>query len=349
MGAGEMSGTDDANIADNASSMQNDLPPIPNAGEIGPDVCATVHLYLAIIDDLTPQQVEQLSEHVVTCAACSREFESLEHATHLVGSLAASAPSPHVDTALFALMEHKRSTGQMPMPLAARRNRRVAHRRKLTWIVGELVAAAAIILALFASVHFFGIPGIGGGPQSAFALPSTVSWNQYVLYHSQTRTAADGTLYQVQSYHEMATGNMHVETKLDGRLDVIAVGNDKEMLGMDTIHHIAQMGANQWSVDDSIFNINELRNELQSHEASYLGIDTFRGQSVYRIRGQNGLVILLDMHYLPVNVLRGAVGPGTGAPIYTNLEMMPASQVSGSMWDMSVPAGYQMGTLPPQP
>ena len=341
-----MSSTDDANIADNASTMQNDLPPIPRAGEIGPDVCATVRLYLAIIDDLTPQQVEQLSEHVITCAACSREFESLEHATHLVGSLAASAPSPQVDTALFALMEPR--TRQTRRPLAAQRGRRAAQRRKRTWIVGELVAAAAIILALFASVHFFGIFGIGGS-QTAFALPSTLSWNQYVLYHSQIKTAADGALYQVESYHEMATGNMHVETKMDGQLDVVAVGNEKEMLGMDTIHHIAQMGADQWSVDDSIFSLNELRHELLSNEASYLGIDTFRGQSVYRIRSQNGLVILLDMHYMPVNVLRGAAGPGTGSPVYSNLEMMPASQVSDSMWDMSIPPGYQMGTLPPQP
>ncbi len=344
-----MSSTDDANIADNASNMQNDLPPIPRAGEIGPDVCAAVRLYLAIIDDLTPQQVEQLSEHVVTCAACSREFESLEHATQLVGSLAASAPSPHVDAALFALMEHNRGTRQTPTLVATQRSRRTSRRRKLTWIGGELVAAAAIILALFASAHVFGIFGAGGGPQTAFALPSTLSWNQYVLYHSQTRTAADGALYLVESYHEMATGNMHVETKMDGQLDVVAVGNDKEMLGMDMIHHIAQMGADQWSVDDSIFNLNELRHELQSHEASYLGIDAFRGQSVYRIRSQNGLVILLDMHYMPVNVLRGAAGPGTGSPIYTNLAMMPASQVSDSMWDMSVPPGYRMGTLPSQP
>jgi len=55
------------------------------------------------------------------------------------------------------------------------------------------------------------------------------------------------------------------------------------------------------------------------------------------------------MQYRPVNVLRGAVGPGTGEPIYTALQLLPPSQVSASMWDMSVPKGYHMGNLPTQP
>jgi hypothetical protein len=351
-----MSSTDDANIADNADNMEmSELPPLPPAGETGPDVCAVVRLYLAVIDDLTPRQVEQLSEHVVTCATCSQEFAMLERATHMVGSLAASAPSPRIDAALFALIEGEQGTqrGKNQEPAAyrppARRGGRPAGRRKVAWVVGDLVAAAVIILALFASIHFFGIFGTGGSPQTAFALPSSLSWNQYVLYHSQTRTAADGALYQVESYHELGTGNMHVETKMDGELDVVAVGNDKEMLGMDTIHHVAQMGADQWSVDDSMFNLSELRQDLQTHQATYLDTDTFKGQSVYRVRFKDGLVLLLNMRYMPVNVLRGAAGPGTGSPIYTDLKMLPDSQVPDSMWDMSIPSGYQMGALPSQP
>ncbi len=339
--------SDDANIADHASTTnESDLPPMPQAGETGPAVCAIVRLYLAIIDDLTPQQVAQLSEHVVTCAACSEEFEALERTTHLVGSLPVSTPSPRVDAALFALMQ--RSQGTRQAKTVRRAPTRPVRRRKIAWIAGELVAAAALILALFTSAHFFGIFG-SGSPQTAFALPSTLSWSQYVLYHSENRTATDGALYLVESYHDLATGSMHVETKMDGQMDVVAVGNEQEMLGMDTIHHIAQMGADQWSVDDSIFDLNALRHALQAHEATYLGTDIYKGQSVYRIRYQNGLVMLLDMQYMPVNVLRGADGPGTGYPIYTSLKMLPSRQVPDSMWDMSVPPGYQMGTLPAQP
>jgi hypothetical protein len=58
---------------------------------------------------------------------------------------------------------------------------------------------------------------------------------------------------------------------------------------------------------------------------------------------------LLDMHYMPVNVLRGAVGPGTGRPMYETLQLLSHSQVSDSMWNMSVPPGFQMGTLPTKP
>src|SRR5258708_21651576 len=36
-----------------------DLPPVPRAGESGPQVCTTIRLYLAILDDLSPEQVNQ--------------------------------------------------------------------------------------------------------------------------------------------------------------------------------------------------------------------------------------------------------------------------------------------------
>jgi hypothetical protein len=65
---------------------------------------------------------------------------------------------------------------------------------------------------------------------------------------------------------------------------------------------------------------------------------------VYRIRFRDGLVMLLDMQYRPVNVLSG-----TGEPLYTSLQLLSPSQVSPSMWDMSIPPGYHMGTLPPTP
>jgi hypothetical protein len=352
-----MNNTGDANNT-NAVNHQG-LPPIPVAGATGADVCAIVQLYLAIIDELTPQEVALISEHVVTCMACGEAFELMERATHLVGGLVASEPSSRVDAAILALTG--RAVGRPParrQPVIANRvsvrpthppPRRPARRRKVAWVVGELVAAAVILLTLFTSLRVSGVFGPGGGPQTAFAFPASLSWSNFVLYHSETRTGTHGELYEVESYHDLETGSVHVETKMDGQIDVVAVGDGKQVLGMDTLHHIAQMDAGEWTVDDTLFNLNELRHELQTNQATYLGLDYFKGQSVYRIRCAGGLVMLLNMQYMPVNVLRGAVGPGTGSPIYTDLKLLNPSQVPDTMWDMSVPPGYQMGTLPARP
>ncbi|MGH2494128.1 MAG: hypothetical protein ACRDIV_05430 [Ktedonobacteraceae bacterium] len=326
---------------------RTDLPPLPAAHQSGPEVCAVVRLYLAVIDDLTEEQIARLNMHIVSCAACAEEFRALEHATRLVESTVATVPSPRVDAAIRAMIETR---GQRPQPappvpaLAPRRH--VTPRRRLGTLAGGLVIAAAVLLALFSSLHF---SSIFEGTQAAFALPANLSWSQYVLYHSENRIGAEGQLYQVESYDELGTGNMHVETKMDQQLDVIAVGDNHETMGMDTIHHVAQMGADQWMVDDSMFDLSQLRHDMQTKAATFIGTDTFRGQAVYRIRYKDGLVMLLDMQYRPVNVLRGAVGPGTGEPIYTALHLLPPSQVAASMWDMSIPAGYHMGTLPPTP
>jgi hypothetical protein len=331
------------------------LPPLPAAHQSGPEVCAVVRLYLAVIDDLTEEQVALLHTHIATCMACEEELRLLEHATWLVGSAVATAPSPRVDFAIRALIEGR---GQRQQPVTAPHpvfvptpafiTRRRAPRRRLVSLTGGLVTAAVLILALFASLHFSSIFD-NAGKQSAFALPANLSWNQYVLYHSENRIGADGQLYQVNSYDDMSTGDMRVETKMENQLDVIAIGNNQETIGMDTIHHVAQMGADNWMVDDSLFDLQQLRHDFQTKDATYIGTDTFRGQAVYRIRYKDGLVMLLDMQYRPVNVLRGAVGPGTGEPIYTSLQLLPPSQVSASMWDMSIPPGYHMGTLPTTP
>lgn len=330
-------------------SMQNrNLPPLPAANANGPAVCAIVRLYLAVIDDLSEEQVMLVHAHLATCAACEEEFRVLYRATRLVSSAAGSAPSARVDTAMRALIEGDvHGQRRIPVPVAMRRRptRRGGLRAALA---GGLAAAAVIMLALFASLHVAGIFG-NAGRQSAFALPASLSWNTYVLYHSETRTGTGGQLYEVDSYDDLGTGAMRVETKMDGELDVIAVGDNQETMGMDTIHHVAQMGADSWMVDDSLFDLAALRHDFSSKDAVYLGTDTFRGQKVYRIHCRDGLVMLLDMQYRPVNVLRGAVGPGTGEPIYTSVQLLPPSQVSPSMWDMSVPPGYHMGTLPAQP
>ena len=320
------------------------LPPLPPANQSGPAVCAVVRLYLAVIDDLSQEQIALLQAHLATCATCTEEFRMLERATWLVGSAVATAPSRHVDAAIRALMEG-REQRQRPAPVHI--TRRPAQRRVAS-LGGALVAAAVLMLALFASLHFSSIFD-NAGPQTAFALPAHLSWGQYVLYHSETRMSKDGHLYEVDSYDDLGTGDMRVETKMDTALDIIAVGNNQETMGMDTIHHVAQMGADNWMVDDSMFNLQQLRHDFQTKDAVYLGTDTFRGQKVYRIRFGDGLVMLLDMQYRPVNVLRGAVGPGTGEPIYTSLQLLSPSQVSPSMWDMSIPPGYHMGALPATP
>jgi len=346
------------NTNDTNNATRDDLPPLPRVGEIGPDVCAAMRLYLAVMDDLTPMQVEHISEHVVTCAACSEAFEMMERATRLVGSVPGSIPSPRVDTSIYAMMQQQPLALPHAQPFARPytqprsrpqpvRPARKIRRHRAAWVVGELVAAAVIVLALVASTHIFGL--FGGSTPTAFALPTNLSWNQFVIYHSETRVGSNGDLYQVESYDDLGTGMMHVETTMSGQIDVVVVGNAQQMVGMDTIHHVAQMNADQWSVDDSVFDLAALRRDLQTNKATFLDIDTFKGQRVYRVRCSDGLVMLLDMQYMPVNVLRGAVGPGTGYPIYTSLKVMPSSQVPDSMWDMSIPPGYHMGTLPEQP
>ena len=121
---------------------------------------------------------------------------------------------------------------------------------------------------------------------------------------------------------------------------------------MDEMHHVAQENVQGWGIDmsqESLFDLNEVRHELNTHQASYLDTDSFHGIDVYRIRCQNGLVLLLDMHYHPVNILAGAVGPGTGEPIYDTVSLLPPAKVPASMWNMQVPAGFKMGVLPAQP
>jgi len=326
------------------------LPPLPSAGERGPEVCAVVRLYLAVIDDLALAQLELVNAHVAGCAACGEDFAVLERATQLVGKAAATAPSPRVDAAIRAMIEG-RARGQetgIPTRIPTRGVptgfRRTTLRSRLVNPAGALVTAAMILLALFASLHFSSIFD-GAGNQNAFALPSSLSWNQYVLFHSQTRMSASGQAYQVESYNDLGTGSMHVETTMGDQLDVVVVGDNSEMVGLDMIHHVAQMNADQWAVDDSVFNLNVLRHDLQAKNDVYLGTVLFNGQPVYRIRCQDGLVMLLDMQYRPVNVLRG----DTDQPIYTTLQLIPSSQVSSSMWDMSIPQGYHMGTLPALP
>ena len=214
-------------------------------------------------------------------------------------------------------------------------------------LLAAIVAIAAILLFMFlTATHFI---AFAPSKVSAFELPANLSWSKYVLYHTETISGANGMVYHVESYHDLGSNQMHVETMAEGQVDVVVVGDDHEMLGMDMMHHVAQWNADVWAIDDSVFDLNELRHELQTKSAIYLDKVTFQGQQVYRIHCKDGLVMLLDMHYMPVNVLHGSSNSNMARPMYDSLKLMPTSEIPASMWDMSVPPGFHMGTLPAKP
>src|SRR5258708_5274350 len=337
---------------------EEDLPPSPSTGEKGPHVCDIIQLYLGILAELSTEQARLVLEHVRTCNDCTAVQRQMEQATWLLARLPASTPSKRVDHAVMdaiaARSNSRVATYAQPVAVASHgeRKSRAGERegrpyrgsRRIIGAVGALVLAAALALALLATLHF------GGGPATqTFTLPSNLSWNGYVLYHTETRIDAKGERYSVNTYHDMATGRMHVETVMPGSMHVVVVGDDRSMLGLDMMHPVAQWGADAWSVDETPFDLTQLRSDLNAQRAVYLGKDTFHGQPVYRVRTRNGLVLLLDMNYRPVNVLSGAVGPGTGEPMYDTLVLMPSSHVSSSTWDMSVPEGFRMRALPNKP
>ena len=326
----------------------SNLPPIPQPGETGPQVCETIRLYLAVMDDLTPQQISLLSQHVNNCPDCAEALRQLQQTTRLVASgLAHSAPSPRVDRAIMAALASS-DTGRAATSVRTLPRRRQASRRP-SWLVSSLATAAVLVVALLAAMVMNGISPAGTGPH-AFSLPQNLSWSSYVLYHSETEIGNDGTRYHVYTYDNLGEQMIHVETVAHS-LDVVAVEDEKsgEVLGMDMNKHVAQWDAGEWMVDDSAFDLAQLRHDLATNSALYLDKDTFKGQSVYRIRLKNGLVLLLNMQYQPVNVLQGAVGPGTGEPMYDSLKLMSSSEVSEDMWDMTVPSDFRMGKLPPKP
>ncbi len=318
------------------------LPPLPKEGESGPHVCDTVRLYLAILDDLTSEQVNLLFKHVDICSACSEEFRLVNDATRRVRDLVASSPSRRVDAAILALQSN-----QHAMRTGMRVRRQSLSGRSIRVISQAVVAIAAVLLFMFLTVTHF----IAFAPSTAqaFELPANLSWSNYVLYHSETRTGANGMVYHVESYHDLGSNHMHVETMANGQVDVVVVGDDQSMLGIDMMHHVAQWNADAWAVDDSIFDLAELRHELQTKNAVYLDKESFKGQEVYRIRCKDGLVMLLDMNYMPVNVLQGSSSSDIAKPMYDTLKLMPASETPASMWDMSIPRGFHMGTLPSKP
>jgi hypothetical protein len=350
---------------DDSMSLSS-LPPLPKASERGPHVCVVIQLYLGIVDELSPTQRGIIHEHLHNCLNCAAVQGQVQYTNRLFADLPVSAPSARVDQAVMAAIaarsngktassQHVQSDSLGNSSMARRTHfpngggtlmvaLGVATLRK-RWLVAatSLALVGALLFAVLATFHVM--------PNSATGtfLPANLSWSGYVLYHSETRHNSQGQRYRVDTYHNLSTDRIHIETMMLNILDVVVVGDKYAMLGLDMMHHIAQWGANDWKVDETPFNLAKLRSDISANRATYLDKDTFHGQDVYRVRCRDGLVLLLNMHYQPVNVLRGAVGPGTGEPVYDILQLMPASHISNSMWDMRIPAGFRMGTLPPQP
>ncbi|HEY1348099.1 MAG TPA: hypothetical protein VGF67_00565 [Ktedonobacteraceae bacterium] len=314
-----------------------DLPSFPGIGEKGAQVCARVRFYLAIVDELSFEQVRILSEHLKGCAQCAAEFQILRQATRLVATLPQSTPSARVDAAVLAALQHRQTVAQATARAHAPGRLRSGRR---AW---ALVAALLTVIATGLFMH-----GLLAGSRAGLQLPANLSWHGYVLHYTQTMNNPGGQPYQIEVYQDLGTNNMHVESNLPGKFDVVVVTDRSTMLGKDMMHHIAQMGSRveDWATDGSLFDLDQLRHDLATGSANYLGQGNFQGQPVYQIRLENGQILLLSMSYLPVNALRNFHGQGTGVPIYQTCQLLLFAQVSDSLWDMQVPSGFQMGQLP---
>ena len=328
-----------------------DLPPFPTLGEKGPQVCERVRFYLAIVDELPFEQVRILSEHLKGCAECVAEFQLLRQATHLVATLPQSTPSARVDAAVLAALQNRQRTARTSMQLhpsktAQETPRPLAVRRRAR--TGRALALVAALLVIVVAGFFLRGLLVPSGQGEAFQLPTNLSWNGYVLHYTQTREDAQGKLYQVEVYQDLGTDNMHIESSMPGKFDVVVVTDKSTMLGKDMMHHVAQMGSGVegWATDGSLFDLAILRHDIDTGHATYLGKGNFQGQEVYQIRAANGQVLLLNMSYLPINALRDFTGRGTGVPAYQTCQLLLSARVSDSMWDMHVPSGFQMGQLP---
>lgn len=340
------------------------LPPLPPSESPDSNTCARVRLYLAVWNDLTPAQRELVSAHVAICERCTREQRLMNHVTFLITRLEETQPSQRVDVAVMAAIAahqqrqaERASHGSSIMETQPTRYTPYTRNEQGSRMEGAtfrylsiLVAAAVVLLAIFTTTRL-----AKQSASSVFLIPSTLSWGAYVLYHTQRETDNSGEQYQVLSYHDLASQRVHVETVRDSDLDIVYVGSMNQAmpsLAMDEIHHVAQRNAVAWGIDPNIepmFDLSELRHELQNKSAVYADEDRFRGQKVYRIRCKNGLMLLLDTQYHPVNVLVGAVGIGTGEPLFDTVQLLSKNIFDNSMWSMQVPNGFTMGTLPAKP
>jgi hypothetical protein len=347
------------NSKNNMSSTHDGLPPLLPNNVSGAELCANIHVYLAVWDDLPPMQQRIVSQHVQSCPECERELLLMKRSTHLVACLDTSEPSARVDQAVMAAIASRRHTMKETKPVSLSARRQSASARRMPRVAAFSGIAAAALLAAFLSAYF--VMGWGGHPQqavkpnqpmaptqTAFALPANLSWNNYVLYYKQSMTSAQGDQYQVTNYHNMSDDSIHTEMVSGSKLDVVIVEGSQKSLVLDKMHRVAQWNVHTWDVDDSMFDLPTLRKDLQSGRATYLGKATFNGQEVYRIRDAQGDVLLLNMQYMPVNALVKGQETATSKPMFDQLQWLSPNQVADSTWDMKVPANFKLGKVSPQ-
>lgn len=316
-----------------------ELPPLPPPGASGPEICDIMRRYMAVERNITREQKRALAYHMESCRDCEREYRLLKRVDDLVASLPPSAPSARVDQAVMAAIAARTREGSLqhantpPAPPLILKPARA--RSKVGW----LIAAAAVLFLALGSA--FLLPRLLPSSLQGFALPTNLSWSGYVLYHTQDMMSSNGHPYQIVTYHNLHDNAMNVETVMNGKLDVVVVRDDQKTLGLDMMNHVAQWGADEWLSDETVFDLAQLRKDLQSGHAVYLGKDRFNGQDVYRVRCGNGQILLLNMQYQPVNVLSA-----DSKPMYGTFHVMTPAQVSNSMWDMSMPKDFTMGQLP---
>ncbi len=344
----------------------DELPPFPTLGSSGPQACEAVRFYLALVDELPFEQVRILSEHVKGCAGCAAEFQRLQQTSRVLAALPESIPSTRVDQAIQAFLHSQqpartappvRRPTERPAPLPLPPIRQVSRplqlppvRRRSQRRVGTLALVAALLLVLgLAGVFLRGII-LPGTSATAFALPANLSWSGYTLHYVQMKNDTQDQAYQVEVYQDLGTSQMHIESTMQGKFDVVVVTDQQDMLGEDMMHHVAQKGNSvaKWAVDGSIFELAQLRQDLGTQQAVYLGQSTFQNQPVYQIRTSNGQVLLLNMQYFPVNVLSGSTNASASASPYTRFELLLSKKVDDSMWKMQVPSNFHLGKLPAQ-
>jgi hypothetical protein len=306
-----------------------DLPPLPAIATSDPEICNLVQRYLAIETDLSDEQRRLLSYHLQHCSTCVREWQILNNVTRAITSLEGSQPSARVDQAVMAAIAASTRTTQ--------RRRFLLPRRQYITII-----AACLSMLLIATLLII------TNLQTTFRLPANLSWNSSVLYYTRTMIASNGKEYHIQTYHNLATNQMNVETVMGNQVHVETISNAHQTLGIDMMHRVAQWDANAWSSDDSLFNLDGLRHDLQTGKAVYLGKGHFKGQEVYQVRTPERQILLLDMDYMPVNVLE-TENQTNQKPMYEEISWLAPEKVPGTMWQMDVPQGYRMGQLPSHP
>lgn len=343
------------------AAMYRKLPPLSSKDVISKRrrVCAAVQLYLAVWDDLTPEEIRLVSNHLRMCERCAHQQVLFVGAARSITSLPATQPSSRVDHAVFDAIT-ARSQANMRILRTVQVDRRFAppfrgrtrtlphslldlHRSP----VKVLTLVGLLILVIFSSAYFL----IKNGSQHvALTLPANLSWDKYVLYEEQAMTSPRGQSYTMTSYHEMSTDNENIEVVVPGKIDIVVVKDTQRSLGLDMLHNVAEWDAPSWiQSDTSMFDLDRLRKDLQTGQATYLGKDFYNRQPVYRIRIPDGKQLLLGEDYMPINVLENVNSTGTGIPMYTMLRWLEPHDVPSSTWDMTVPPNFNMGTLPPEP